>query len=196
MEKRKLTPEHKAKIKKSLERFWSKIKHKEQTTISEIESSLDMIQSKIGNLDEIKKTQEIIDFLNERLTSKKYTTLTADWLSRIAMKLSVLNINIGSMASEAMLAANMSYAYRKFQYAKDWNPTKKRLNELSKATIQDIDSDIVGRNWANEKIELENKCFADRLIILNKGIDSLLMAIGHRLKMLHQERTINKYQEG
>ena len=166
------------------------------TAIDEIKSSLENIQSKICSIEEVQKTQEIIDFLNERLTADKYSTLSADWLSRAAMKLSVLNINIGTMASEAMMAANMSYAFRKFQYAKEWNPTKKRLNELSKATIQDIDSDIISRNWANEKIELENKAFADRLVILNKGIDSLLLAIGHRLKMLNQEKMTNKYQEG
>lgn len=170
-------------------------KERKFTLENQIEDILDVIGKEVKDIDEITQVSEILSFLNERLNSKRYSELTGEWLSRAALKLSILNVNIGSKASEASMGANMGYGYRKFQYASEWKATKERIsNNVGKVTNEDVKSELEVKNWVYFKREMEQKLFADRLIALNHSIDSLLVAIGYRLKMLMNERMVTKYQ--
>lgn len=173
-----------------------KEEEKQFTLEGEIKDILEIVNSGIERTEEIVEVTKIMSYIDERLTERRYKELTGDILSRAATKLSILNINIGVKAAEATMQANMGYGYRKFQYASEWRATKERIAaRTGKVTNEDVKNDLELKNWKHFKQEMEEKLRADKLIALNQGIDSLLMAIGYRLKALMQDRMTTKYQQ-
>lgn len=191
--------EVKASVQRDLEQEAREIfdvkEDKKDVLQEQIKDILDVIDSRTKKIDEINQINEILIFLNERLNSKRYSELTGEWLSRAALKLSILNINVGLKAAESSMRANMGYGYRKFEYASQWKVTKERIaHHFERVTNEDVKSELETVNWVNFKKEMEEKMFADKMLALNHGVDTLLVSIGYRLKMLTQERMTAKFQ--
>ena len=162
-----------------------------ETLEKEIGDALEIVNSGMKKVEEVVK---VIEVLNSIENPEIYSNLNGDKLSRLAMKLSILNVNIGIKAAEAVMSANMGYGYRKFQYASEWKITKERIAKaIGKVTNEDVKNELEVKNWTNFKNEMVQKLDADKLMALNSGIDSILIAIGYRLNTLKQERMSTKY---
>lgn len=165
-----------------------------------IEDQIDRLTQQVHQMEfgltEVTQVKEILTYFNEQLDRKTFTNIGGDDMTRLMTKLAILNVNIGQYSADAVMAANMSYGYKKLAYASEWNPTKERLKfGATKApTVEDIKNELLVNGWDDFKTEMEKKLIADRLIALNKGIDSLLVAIGYRVKMIHQDNVTTRQQ--
>jgi hypothetical protein len=212
-DKKKVT--RKKPTKSAVQRREEKAKVKEQpieepipeTPAEATELPDESIEEIIGRLSyEIQQTQDgtmevtecmrVLTWITEQIEKRKFDTITGDDLTRLLAKLTTLNVNIGIMASEAMFAANMSYGYRTMQYAADWNPTKERLGfgSTKAPTIEDIRNELLVKQWDAKAEEMQKKLAADRMVAINKGIDSVVQALGHRLRLVMQDRATTRYQ--
>lgn len=169
-----------------------KKENKEFTLEGEIESALSLVNSGLEKTEEVIEVSKVIEYLYK---DDRYKKLEPEELSRLSIKLSVLNINIGIKASEATMSANMSYGYKKFQYASQWSAIKQKLEQgaTNRITNTEVENELTKASWDDFKTEMEAKLKADKLIALNQGIDSILIAIGYRLKSINQDRMIIKY---
>jgi len=91
--------------------------------------------------------------------------------------------------ANAVAYYDISYTYRKMRYASEWKPTKAALSmELKRATIQDIDSEILANIAQEQEDELKNKHYAEQLRTLYDSTETLITAMQSRLGVLKQER--------
>jgi len=155
----------------------------------EIKSVLDIVNSGIEKETEIVQASEILETFLKAISEKTLDKIPADRIASANIKLSILNTNIGLKASEAVFQANMSYGFKKFEYASEWKPTKERISKaFGKATNDDVDSEIIKNQWETTKKEMELKLNADKLVALNKGIEGVMIALGYKLNSLRSEQ--------
>ena len=127
------------------------------------------------------------------ITNALYQNELKDWdgdkLSRAITSLAVLRVNLGKEMANAVAYYDISYTYRKMRYASEWKPTKAALSmELKRATIQDIDSEILANIAQEQEDELKNKHYAEQLRTLYDSTETLITAMQSRLGVLKQER--------
>jgi len=90
----------------------------------------------------------------------------------------------------------MSYMYRKVRYANEWKPTKDALNKkLKRATIQDIDSEIMEKLENDLTEEQKKKHYSERMRILYDSTETLITALQSRLSILKAERYESRVQK-
>ena len=149
------------------------------------------ILNKVETLETYRTKNTVID---ELLQIKDYIQVTnldnisPDKLSKIALKLSVLLINLGDMTAKATLKANLHYSYRKFSHARDY----KQLRELMKTTVTDADQTAQHMNQKNITDEIQAQYEADLLKTFYDDIDRLVITIQSRMKLLdHQMKQTN-----
>lgn len=135
------------------------------------------------------------------ITTALYQSELKDWngdkISRAVTSLAVLRVNLGREMADSVAYFDISYLHRKVSYANSWKPTKDRLNqEMKHATVQDIDSDIMGQISDEYENEIKNKHYAEQLRILYDSTETLITALQSRLGTLKQERFESRYQQG
>jgi vancomycin resistance protein YoaR len=126
------------------------------------------------------------------ITNALYQNELKDWdgdkLSRAITSLAILRVNLGQEMANAVAYYDISYTYRKMRYASEWKPTKDKLNkQLKRATIQDIDSEIMQQIADEQEAELKNKHYAEQLRTLYDSTETLITAMQSRLGILKQE---------
>jgi len=138
------------------------------------------------------KIKEITD----ALYSKDLQNWTGDQLSRAIASLAVLRVNLGVDLADAIAYYDMSYMYRKVRYANEWKPTKDALNKkLKRATIQDIDSEIMEKLEDDLTEEQKKKHYSERMRILYDSTETLITALQSRLSILKAERYESRVQK-
>jgi len=138
------------------------------------------------------KIKEITD----ALYSKDLQNWTGDQLSRAIASLAVLRVNLGVDLADAIAYYDMSYMYRKVRYANEWKPTKDALNKkLKRATIQDIDSEIMEKLENDLTEEQKKKHYSERMRILYDSTETLITALQSRLSILKAERYESRVQK-
>lgn len=171
-----------------------KVFEKEFTLESQIEEANNVVRSLYDENEIFQKVSYILNELINQLNRSDWNRITGDAFARYAMKLSVYNITIGSMAAEATMKANMAYGFKKFTAANEWMSTKVRISrKLGKVTDSDVKNELEARNWVNFKKEMEEKMYADKLVALNDGIGYIINALGYRMKQLIQERATTSH---
>jgi hypothetical protein len=144
---------------------------------------------KIENFDFFNEIVLQIQEITSALKEKEIKDWTGDELSRALSKLAVLRVNLGEELSDATAKYDFSYLYRKIRFANEWKPTKKKLNEtLNKATVADTESAVLEKIEEDQRKEVENKHYADKLKILYESTETLITALQSRLNVLKQER--------
>lgn len=127
--------------------------------------------------------------ITEALHSRDLQNWTGDQLSRAIASLAILRVNLGVELADAIAHYDMSYTYRKIRYANEWKPTKDSLNKkLKRATIQDIDSEIMEKLEEDLLEEQKKKHYSERMRILYDATETLITALQSRLSILKQER--------
>ena len=130
-----------------------------------------------------------IKTITEALHKVELRDWSADQLSRALTKLAVLRVNLGAEMADNMAYYDMSYLNRKLKYAGEWKPTKDKLSKtLKRATIQDIDAEILQKLAEDYQNEIKQKHFAERLSIMHKATETLITALQSRLSLLKIER--------
>jgi len=138
------------------------------------------------------KIKEITD----ALYNKDLQNWTGDQLSRAIASLAVLRVNLGVDLADAIAYYDMSYMYRKVRYANEWKPTKDALNKkLKRATIQDIDSEIMEKLEDDLTEEQKKKHYSERMRILYDSTETLITALQSRLSILKAERYESRVQK-
>lgn len=127
------------------------------------------------------------------ITTALYQNELRDWggdeVSRAITSLAILRVNLGREMADSVAYFDISYLHRKITYANQWKPTKDRLNKvMTRATVQDIDSDIMGQIADEYEAELKNKHYAEQLRILYDSTETLITALQSRLGVLKQDR--------
>lgn len=135
-----------------------------------------------------------IQLVTTALQNKEISKWSGDDLSRALTKLAILRVNLGEEMADAMAYYDFSYLNRKIVYASEWSPTKAKLSEGLKPTVQDIDSKIQQKIADQQTEELQSKHFAERLKILYDSTETLITSLQSRLSILKQERNESKYQ--
>lgn len=149
---------------------------------------------RINNVDAITEIAGKVLEITNALYKRELGNWTPDELSRAIASLAVLRVNLGQEMADAVAHYDISYTYRKMRYASEWKPTKAALNqELKRATIQDIDSEIVQEIAEEQEAELKNKHYAERLRTLYDSTETLITAMQSRLGVLKQERNETRY---
>jgi hypothetical protein len=129
-----------------------------------------------------------IQKITDALTSREIGRWSGDELSRAISKLAILRVNLGQEMSDAIAKYDFSYLSRKIKYAKEWKPTKEKLNaQLNKATVSDIENEIVNKISDIQSAEIENKHYADQLKTIYDSTETLITALQSRLGFLKQE---------
>lgn len=160
-------------------------------TVKEIyQESLDQI-NEAGTINEITSS---IQEVTTALHNNELARWTPDELSRAIGKIAVLRVNLGACLADAVAYYDISYMHRKLRYASEWQPTKNALNqELKRATVQDIDSDIMGTLAEEYQEEIKNKHYAEKLRLIYDATETLITALQSRLNVLKQERAETRY---
>jgi hypothetical protein len=144
---------------------------------------------KIENFDFFNEIVLQVQEITSALKEKEIKDWTGDELSRALSKLAILRVNLGEELSDATAKYDFSYLYRKIRYANEWKPTKKKLNEtLNKATVADTENAVLEKIEEDQRKEVENKHYADKLKILYDSTETLITALQSRLGVLKQER--------
>lgn len=129
-----------------------------------------------------------IQKITDALTSREIGKWSGDELSRAISKLAILRVNLGQEMSDATAKYDFSYLSRKIKYAKEWKPTKEKLNaQLNKVTVSDIENEIVNKISDIQSAEIENKHYADQLKTIYDSTETLITALQSRLGFLKQE---------
>lgn len=150
---------------------------------------------RINEVDAITEIAGKVLEITNALYQRELGNWTPDQLSRAIASLAVLRVNLGQEMANAVAYYDISYTYRKMRYASEWKPTKAALNqELKRATIQDIDSEIMQEIAAEQEEELKNKHYAERLRTLYDSTETLITAMQSRLGILKQERYEARHQ--
>lgn len=127
--------------------------------------------------------------ITEALATTDLAGWTPDQLSRALTKLAVYRVNLGAEMADAVAYFDVSYTHRKLTYANEWKPAKEKLNAvLQRATVQDIDSYILGKLADEYQAEIKQKHYAEKLRILYDATETLITALQSRLGVLKQER--------
>jgi len=132
---------------------------------------------------ENKAIDEILKII-EVFNSKKADEWNGDQLSRIAVRLSTLMVNLGREVAEATHEANSKYAFRKFSYAKDY----KAIRQDIETKIKDAEIEATVLSIDNQREEVETQYRADLLKTLYDDCERLIMSVQSRLKYLQSER--------
>jgi hypothetical protein len=147
--------------------------------------SVEKIQSVAAITEVSNKIQEI--------TNALYQGELKDWngdrISRAIASLAVLRVNLGREMTDAVAYFDISYLHRKISYANEWKPTKAELNaKMTKATVQDVDSEVMIKIAEEYENELKNKHYAEQLRILYDSTETLITALQSRLGVLKAEQ--------
>lgn len=129
----------------------------------------------------------------KEITDALYNSELRDWsgdeISRAISSLAVLRVNLGREMADAVAYFDISYLHRKISYANEWKPTKSELNKImTKATVQDIDSEVMIKISEEYENELKNKHYAEQLRILYDSTETLITALQSRLGVLKADR--------
>ncbi len=117
-------------------------------------------------------------------------------ISRAIASLAVLRVNLGIEVANSIAFYDMAYLSRKVRYANEWKPTKDALNKkLQKATVADIDSEIMQKLEADIENELKGKHYSGQVRILYDSTETLITALQSRLSILKQERYESRSQK-
>ena len=150
---------------------------------------------RINTVDAITQISKKILEVTNALYQNELKNWDGDKLSRAITSLAVLRVNLGQEMANAVAYYDISYTYRKMRYASEWKPTKAALNmELKRATIQDIDSEIMQNIATEQEAELKNKHYAEQLRTLYESTETLITALQSRLGILKQERYETRHQ--
>jgi len=135
-----------------------------------------------------------IQLVATALQNKEISKWSADDLSRALTRIAVLRVNLGQEMADATAYYDISYLNRKIIYANEWSPTKSKLSDKFKPTVQDVDSKIQQKLADQQFEELQNKHFAEKLKILYDSTETLITALQSRLSTIKAERFETKYQ--
>lgn len=149
------------------------------------------------------KTVDVITEISSKimeLTNALYQSELRDWngdqISRAITSLAVLRVNLGREMADAVAYFDISYLHRKISYANEWKPTKAELGRtMAKATVQDIDSEVMIKIAAEYENELKNKHYAEQLRILYDSTETLITSLQSRLGILKAERYESRNQQ-
>lgn len=137
------------------------------------------------------KIKEITDALKKR----ELANWTGDQISRAVASLAVLRVNLGTEVANSVAFYDMAYLSRKLKYANEWKPTKDAINKrINKATVADIDSEIMQKLEGDIEAELKGKHYAGQLKILYDSTETLITSLQSRLSILKQERYETRHQ--
>ena len=143
---------------------------------------------KISRSDVFTEITEKITEITEALYKKELSDWTGEQISRAVMALSILRVNLGREMVDSVAYFDMSYLHRKLTYANEWKPTKDEMNKkMTRATVQDIDSEIMGKIADEYENELKNKHYAEQLRIIYDSTETLITALQSRLGVMKQE---------
>lgn len=152
----------------------------------------------LKQINTIESINEIADKIREITTAlynKDLQNWTGDQISRALTSLAVLRVNLGIELADAIAHYDMSYMYRKVRYANEWKPTKDSLNKrLQRATIQDIDSEIMEKLEDDLVEEQKRKHYSERMKVLYDSTETLITALQSRLSILKQEQFESRSQ--
>lgn len=144
---------------------------------------------RISSVDAITEVQGKIMEITDALYTKELSEWTGDQVSRAIASLAVLRVNLGREMSNAVAYFDISYLHRKISYANEWKPTKDALNKtMSKATVQDVESEVMQKIADEYEAELKNKHYAEQLRILYDSTETLITALQSRLGVLKAEK--------
>ena len=158
----------------------------------------EMYQQSIERIEDFDFYNEIvlqIQKITTALRKKEIKDWSGDELSRALSNLAILRVNLGGELSDATAKYDFSYLHRKIRYANEWKPSKDRLNStIGKVTVADTENHVMQKIAEDQKQEIENKHYADKLKILYDSTETLITALQSRLGVLRQERReTNKY---
>lgn len=152
--------------------------------------------NQINTIEVLTEVTGRIKEITTALYNKDLQNWTGDQISRAITSLAVLRVNLGIELADAIAHYDMSYMYRKVKYANEWKPTKDSLNKkLTRATIQDIDSEIMGKLEEDLVGEQQRKHYSERMRILYDATETLITALQSRLSILKQERYESRSQK-
>jgi len=152
--------------------------------------------NQINTIEVLTEVTGRIKEITTALYNKDLQNWTGDQISRAITSLAVLRVNLGIELADAIAHYDMSYMYRKVRYANEWKPTKDALNKkLTRATIQDIDSDIMEKLEEDLVNEQQRKHYSERMRILYDSTETLITALQSRLSILKQERYKSRSQK-
>lgn len=161
-----------------------------------VEEIYDDSIKQINTIEVLTEVTGRIKEITTALYSKDLQNWTGDQISRAITSLAVLRVNLGIELADAIAHYDMSYMYRKVRYANEWKPTKDSLNKkLTRATIQDIDSEIMGKLEEVLVGEQQRKHYSERMRILYDATETLITALQSRLSILKQERYESRSQK-
>lgn len=153
------------------------------------------------SLEEIAKVNvlnDITDKIKEITTAlynRELSSWSADEISRAITSLAILRVNLGQDMVNATAYYDISYINRKLTYASEWKATKSKLNaQMQKATVSDIDSEIIQSIAETQENEIKAKHYAEQLRVLYDSTETLIMSLQSRLGVLKQERSESRYQ--
>lgn len=154
-------------------------------------------QDSLKKIDEIGVINEITKEIARITDALKMTELknwSPDQLSRAITTLAVLRVNLGAQMADASSYYDFAYLSRKIRYASEWKPTKTHLNEImTRATVQDVDSEITNKIADDQYREIELKHLADKLKVIYDSTETLITALQSRLNVLKAERIESRY---
>lgn len=152
--------------------------------------------NQINTIEVLTEVTGRIKEITTALYNKDLQNWTGDQISRAITSLAVLRVNLGIELADAIAHYDMSYMYRKVRYANEWKPTKDSLNKkLTRATIQDIDSEIMEKLEEDLVNEQQRKHYSERMRILYDSTETLITALQSRLSILKQERYESRSQK-
>lgn len=151
--------------------------------------------SKINSVQIITEISVKIKEITDALYNAELREWTGDEISRAITSLATLRVNLGREMVDAVAYFDISYLHRKMSYANEWKPTKSELNKtMTKATVQDIDSEVMNKIAEEYEAELKNKHYAEQLRILYDSTETLITALQSRLGVLKAERYESRTQ--
>lgn len=113
----------------------------------------------------------------------KVKTLTPDQVSRAALELSLLMVNLGDLVAVITSNSNEAYAYRKFKMA--WEFSKMKANMNLKG--QDLENKTLASVELEYRQELIARFVADYFKCYQEDISRIVMTAQSRLKILQNE---------
>lgn len=144
---------------------------------------------RIEKADAISEITSKIKEITTALYTKELGNWNGDQISRAIASLAILRVNLGLEVADSVAYYDMSYLRRKVRYANEWKPTKDALNKkLQKATVADIDSEIMAKLEEDMTAEVQNKHYSEQMKILYDSTETLITALQSRLSILKQER--------
>ncbi len=150
---------------------------------------------RIKSVDVISEISSKIMELTNALYQSELREWNGDQVSRAITSLSVLRVNLGREMADAVAYFDISYLHRKISYANEWKPTKAELSKtMAKATVQDVESEVMIKIAEEYENELKNKHYAEQLRILYDSTETLVTALQSRLGVLKAEQFESRNQ--